>query len=661
MNDKSDNWRSGYNNGLLHTRPGTFDNAADIRKVFDAKSAASNPDFIAGYQVGIDTRLEAEAICVAINKALLGTLIPVLRRIFAARWICRRVLLGVSDEVRAILNDQYKARYGESLAHAGKSAFGGRFKRLVPIMLVPNTEQADAARLLLKLQYLPVTFIAALEQIVKEQRADLTALTDQCEILSKEVLKLPSFSSLMKRTLNVRDYRRAALLLSGDLASSDSYLIGYLLFQPSQNNVAKICHKLLERSLLERREINTAFLALWGESLEQALMRQVRTGALLDLACAIIHEDSDRENAALLRAGIEKLPGFWPGKEFLKKTAAERNKRCQAYKDIYGVELESDIKRRFNGNEEEVLLELMHSGAVSWGMLFYLCVAHIGTDEDGLRSLLEHSSPEQLHTARTEFKTLWQMRAPWYERPFPHLLSDLERRVWIETGGDTWVDFQEYFIDAPQETDELRERMERLYNHERSGKLLKKLIFFSREGALMDQDVKIVREFYEKNLKAQPANPALQERFKVLVHYAEIDCGTFRALKHFIGNSLTSVVAASTAFGAAVALSVVKLPLLSVMADVAIISIVVRLTLKSLLKGRGYHVGEVFADFLFGIMDGATLFTAVLFRQAIIRSGTKFVTKFGFRSGVTRLSRIVGQSKLARYGISLPALAEAPE
>lgn len=72
--------------------------------------------------------------------------------------------------------------------------------------------------------------------------------------------------------------------------------------------------------------------------------------------------------------------------------------------------------------------------------------------------------------------------------------------------------------------------------------------------------------------------------------------------------------------------------------------------LKVLLKGRSYHFAEIGADIFFGVLDGGTLFTAHIFRQAMIRFGTRFLTPLTFKTGLSRISGIVGSDRTAQWG-----------
>jgi len=413
-----------------------------------------------------------------------------------------------------------------------------------------------------------------------------------------------------------------------------------------------------------------SFFRRYGEPLQEALVRVFGSKhaqalrLLLDAkrehsksfaagAQADFHQGSEQNAVLSLRKGIERLPGFWPGEQVIGKSAEQRQAILKDYEEVYGAgSLRRDICAAFRGVERELLLDLLEAGHVSLAKLLYLCVARVGTDEEGLRSLLEEASPQQLQLARSDFRAIWQQRAPWFQRPFPGIFGSLERRIWLETGGDTWFDLHEYLSASAGGSFDLRERIERLYRHERSGWLLKRLLFISIEDELMDRDVQAVRSYYENFLESAATNEGVIARFEVLVRFAELNCKTFRRLKHFVGNAVTGVVAALAAAGAAFSLSVLDLDISGVMATVAAISVSTRFVLKALLKGDGYHRDEYLVDIFFGLLDGATLFTAQLFRQALMRMGTRFLAKLGLKTGVTRLSRLMDERRIVWKKIS---------
>lgn len=426
---------------------------------------------------------------------------------------------------------------------------------------------------------------------------------------------------------------------------------------------------LASLSELQRKELEEAFPERYHVRLRDVVRRSFTRASASDICAALDHPTANYEpeihqgakteitfSADELHSSIQRKGTIWPGLFFLGRSKEERTELEREFDSKYGS-LTDKFRRRYRGWEREILLDLRDHGSVSWGKLLYLCVVGIGTDEQGLLDLLEDMPSSELANAREDFNRLWRERAPWYERPFPHLLGNLERRIWIETGGDSFFDLQEYLNVTPERDEDLHGRLERLYRHERSGVLLKKLDLISREGQLMDRSVQLVRDFRTRFDTSSVPGFAAEARLNSLIRYAEQDCAIFRELKHTIGNTVTGLVATTSAACAAFALSINRFEVEHIMIIVGTISITTRVILKNLLKGRGYHSSELGADLFFGVLDGGTLFTTYIFRQALIRYSTKFLTKLSMRTGVTRLSGLIDGRRTQRFGVRPSELA----
>ena len=451
-------------------------------------------------------------------------------------------------------------------------------------------------------------------------------------------------------------------LLAGALPST---FLKRLLARP-----ARLKRLLSQLGVLERRLIEQAYsqryrvdlraiidLLFWPKTsqdylgiLDSEYSSSVNPAGYRKPGSEIVYSAQELSRALVIKTGP------WPGQFFLGRTPDQRQALLEQFQAQYGP-LKIQLEKHCTRFEVDLITDLVEHGRVSFAKLLYLCVLGLGTDEDGLHEILESMEPMELFTSRTEFKEIWRKHAPWYERPFPDLFGNLERRIWIETGGDCWFDLKEYFATDTPFPQNMSERLENLYAHERSGVLLKKIDFISREGLIMNQDLAKVRAFFDCFIKGLSSSRAASLRFQALVRYAEHDCEVFRAFKHFIGNLVTNVVATTSAATAGFSLGIYKIEIGLVMFCVGLTSISARIFLKILLKGRGYHPGEFFADLFFGVLDGVTLFTTYFFRQAALRFGTGFLTKLGTRTGFSRVSSLMGGDRSRRYKASLSELA----
>jgi hypothetical protein len=409
--------------------------------------------------------------------------------------------------------------------------------------------------------------------------------------------------------------------------------------------------QLLELAGFEITLLKEAYRLRYKVSLEEGLTRSFFRGEATKLKelLALREQLQMPESISTPYSSVEfekslcRQSSVWSGIFLLECSKAEREKRIIDYEREFGS-LREKIKATFTGWEQELLIDLVEHGEISHAKLLYLCILGLGTDEEGLRDVLSVMSPTEIATARVEFRRIWNERAPWYERPFPSLLGDLEKRVWIETGGDSWFDLQEFFCSFPEKEGARDQRLRQLYYHERSGTLIRSLKLLSSDGRRMRASFEAVEDFQKEIAQRYDTPPTAGEHryLSALQTIAENDCRIFRSFKHFIGNIITNMIATVSAAGAAFALTLEHFSLGTVMVAVGITSFTFRILLKRLLKGRGYHKDEIGIDLFFGVLDGATLFASYLFRQALIQSGARFVTKLLVRTGATKVSVFLG-------------------
>ena len=169
----------------------------------------------------------------------------------------------------------------------------------------------------------------------------------------------------------------------------------------------------------------------------------------------------------------------------------------------------------------------------------------------------------------------------------------------------------------------------------------------------MDADCAAVRSL---DIESSAADETMAIRNAALLAFAESSCKVCRELKHFVGNLATNLIAAVTVFFSLISLSLLGLPLLSVMAVIALVSGATRIGLKGALKGKGYHREELVADLLYGLLDGVTLFASRFLRQLALRSGTTFATKVGLSAGAKRYATTLNLPGLARSGFDVRRL-----
>ena len=423
---------------------------------------------------------------------------------------------------------------------------------------------------------------------------------------------------------------------------------------------------MLAASPAQLRELDAARLARGQSGLAEFVRKRVREVGVKDLLLARLAGDEEQRLAAEIRCGLDGIPEFWPGRYFAGQSASKRLELQRIFSHYYpGKDLISEVRRVMSLREQPLMLGLISHGVITPAKLCYISMAGIGTDERTLVALLSALTRSEIDELETEFPAVWVKHAPWYERPFAPWLGRLRARLRIECGGDTWLDlccYLEHEQLSPIRSDSSDSRSEqarakhilaRTYDHERSGKAFKALSFFSAESDCMDHDCRAV-------LVTEGADSATSEvdaiRTSALIAFAEISCHVCRDLKHFVGNMVTNMVAGITVFATLLALSILKLPLLSIMTIVALISGSTRISLKGALKGRGYHQEELVGDLMFGALDGMTLFASRFLRQIFLRSGTTFATKLGLTAGAKRYVSTLNLRGLARSGFDVRLL-----
>jgi len=599
---------------------------------------------------GVEERVSAESVAADFHRYLGGFLPSRFGGRIAAR--PRQLffaLLSLPEAVRVLAIRAYEERYRRPFQEVAS-------ENMKPLHAAAIIKLADKDTAGAVLRYLAAEHVSDEQELAKLEKA-LWQLPRRerrriyLKFNATREHELPAALQQAKLSDDMRALLR--LLMNGSPAEFDARRI---LSDLNARRFESIARRLLARDQKERRSIEYAFASISEYPLREQLQTALPQDGLREWAIALLDDD---EHGALVWRGrsiIHRQTDEWLG-HFLRGPARENFIR--GYADSFGERaLESDIKSRYHGRDQEIVLDLLEHGAVSWGKLLWFSVAGPGTDEEALIALLEDTGSETQARLKEEYRAIWQERAPWYERLFPNLFGNLEKRLWIECAGDSWCDLKE-FLRAPNPQGDLSLRLERAYQHERSGRLLKRIDFFSHEGRVMDDDVRLARSFYETSLAGKTPSEAEQIYFEVLMRVAESDCSVYRSLKHFIGNNLTTTVAGCGVFCSAIAVSFFSENLLPIMLTVAVTSATLRFCLKSLLKGHGYHRDEMFADLGFACIDGATLYMGRLFRRALLSGGAKFTSRLGLKQSVVQFIRSLHEVSAELESRTLRELADS--
>ena len=409
----------------------------------------------------------------------------------------------------------------------------------------------------------------------------------------------------------------------------------------------------------KRRETGQPELAVF-------IRNRVREAGIRDLLLARLANDQERALSAELQCGLNGMTEFWPGRYFAGESAARRSQLLARFNETYpNLDFRTEVCRRMSIRERPLMFALIDHGVITPAELCYISIAGIGTDERTLVALFSSLTRAEIDQIERDFPKIWLMKAPPIERPFPQWFGILRSRLRIECGGDTWLDIN-CFLDqeqlssisdlSPTSVDDQRRRqriVDRTFEHERSGRAFRTLSAFSLETRCMDEDCSAVRSL---DLESAASDESRAVRNAALLAFAESSCKICRELKHFVGNLATNLIAAVTVFFSLIALSLLGLPLLSVMIVIALVSGATRISLKGALKGKGYHREELVADLLYGLLDGITLFASRFLRQLALRSGTTFATKVGLSAGAKRYTTTLNLPGLARSGFDVRRL-----
>ncbi len=582
--------------------------------------------FAGAIRRGRDERLAAERSAAEIHRLLGGRIARgVLARLWAGPDQIFSQLLSLERDIRVLVTAAYQERYRVSLKDVVLKRFPEKKARPLAALVDDDMPRAILGYLA---NYSPerTDVLRRLEKIIwqlprRERRRIDMQFTASPEAIEEYAAGLSPELALALRHL-----------LEGSWAEFQAYCIAFDL---RNRRAWPLAERLIHCTAEERGQIAAAFRGSLDSDLVATLRREVPQGPLNELVQALLRNDEIAILAWRGRCAFASASDEWAG-DFIRGN--RRREFITAYETKFGAgSLERDIARRYRKRDREILVDLLRHGKVARGKLLWFAMAGFGTDEAALLALLENTDTETRVKAETEFLTVWEERAPWYERLFPRLFADLGTRLWLECAGDNWCDLREFVAEEPG--GDAFSRLERRYAHERSGSMLRTLDFFSRDGDVMDEDVAAAREFFGKHIAG--GSPSARASFQCdsLVELAETSCSIFRGRKHFVGNSLTTAFAGAGVFMSAFALSVLDVHIAVVMCAVGVTSAILRFALKRLLKGRGYHRDEMLADWGFALVDGTTLYLGRVFRQAAVRTGAGFTSRLGLKTSIARFLR----------------------
>jgi hypothetical protein len=296
-------------------------------------------------------------------------------------------------------------------------------------------------------------------------------------------------------------------------------------------------------------------------------------------------------------------------------------------------------------------------------LLRYFMVG-VGTDLNGIMAVLNARSTEEIGEISREYALKFPPgrlsrvlgRIP-LVRSFI-LLGDLRHDLKVETSGDSQFDISLLMEGLPTDPTDSHlcaavfSRLQRRYEHEHSGKLLRALKLISLQGDArilkrFVEDYQIAKRYYEENIlgKESPSTDRVT-RFLALAKIAEIQANTFRYSKVSVAglilNSL-SFVGATTGAAALIMLSSVSYFEIALGSFIG--SMCWRLTSGRFLLGQGFGKNDLMFQFARAVVDGASFFLA---RFGLMTLGrflgaqlSKGVVKSGFKSGLGKFIKTV--------------------
>lgn len=603
-------------------------------------------------QRGIRMRLDADKVAMTISIGL--------RRIIPDCATLYDVLDGKTALELTLIREAFHQRYEEPIEQFVQRTLSRPWLRfIIPAEASKNRalhllrgERAEAA---VDTIYLALvhpfrkpfhTIVETLRKCEPEELAQIPDLflRNYDTKLVKLVKLLSAFSPIEQQAIEA--------LLQGKRLDAEVFLIERGLLGPARryDRVFETLERLGPKRL---PEIVGCFETYFPTTSFRQAVSSMKPGPGRDRALAFIDRDDGRFDAAVVRCAIERIGSLNLKDLFRAHDRPGRRALVKAYEATYGRSFWDDVWSKRRRAEYFAITEVYRHGSVPKAHQLWCCVRGLGTDEQGIKNILNGLTKQEIDQLAIEYANLQRQRG-FFKRP-----GNLERRLRWETSGDAWYDVKRLLSGVPSNTAAMYQRLLTHHAHERSGALIYRVDLLTREGAVMDRDVASARAFYQSAIAGNEPQPAERVRFETLVRFCHRSFQGFRVAKNDISdvfaNVASGVVAFSTALPTAFMIAGVLPPAqsIAIIAAVAATSrAVTRLGLKFALKGAGYGREEVARDLIVSTLEGSTFFLSKFLPLSLLQRPLDFGAKMGLRRMV-RFGETSDTQRLAAHAMTL--------
>ncbi len=436
----------------------------------------------------------------------------------------------------------------------------------------------------------------------------------------------------LKGDMSGSDLDRANALLKGDTAKSDAAKLRGAMAGLGTDE-ASIMKTLEGKSAKEREAIVDSYKKMYGTDLSKALKSEL-SGSQLTEAKALLAGDTVKADAAKLRTAMAGLGTDEDAINavFAGKSAEERAKIQQEYKNTFGTDLHKALGKELSGNDLAKTKILMEHGKLSDAQELKFAMEGLGTDEEAVRRTLEGKSKEEIAKIKDDYR----------KETGRELTADLKSDM---TGRDLF-DATQALKGKPTTLEESVERLNERHQYERGGESNSfgrgVVDLFSDHGERLDSNVAASNESLQRvrDLEAQGRTQeaaAERARLERLVGYSNADVDSVREAKDSAAD-VAGTVAATAAGVVVIAVTAGTATPLVAAGMAAATGGSARVLVSGAIQGEAYGLEQGFSDFGRGAIDGGT---------AIIGAGSGRVAT----TAATETAEAVARNRILSTGV----------
>jgi hypothetical protein len=640
-----------------------------------------------GERVGIDRRINAEVDAAALYRAIAGwkEYLPTWFPLFKPFNVAHSILAGKSEKQLEYIDASMKERRGVGLREALVHSYGKRYERRVHWLVTGDqigslaTQAARGMGEFFSTKYSRGEGLRSIyEQIPAESIGRFERLLAQ--ELGKPQANLHEYIAsriTQKATGKLEALRKKDIMLERVLHVED-------LIESKHTRQLELRRMFRKMSPSEAEPFCARFRERFGRDLHAEIAAKLKPSPAKDLCLAVLDNDTEKIMAARVRCAFMYRADFIAG-PFLNTSAAERENTRLAYEKYYcdgRPDLFLDLKRaswredyfflsKFPPvctlleplywpcmNSYPFLESIVLNGKLSPAELLRYFMVGIGTDIEGIYAVLSDCTKAEIEAIEAEYSqryppgriTRFLKKVPVIREGI--LMGELRHDLKVELSGDHEFDITVYMEGLPDTSDEkmmcmtLLRRLERRFQHEQSGQLMKHglLSHLRGDGRVRKQfvaDFNNAKRYYHDNIEYATCITADQiKRFSTLVRLAEVQADAYREAKVAVSNLvLNSGAAIGATVGATCVIMISALPWWSGPIAAGLGSLTWRWVQGRLVLGKGFGRTDATFQAVRAFGDGASMFTVKLgatLSGLLGRQLSSAATKGGFKTSLNK-------------------------